>query len=119
MPNLHAAIVLTASAATLCVSASAMAAADFPAIVRDILESQTDGPLSQMGPAKRSAMTDCVVASLAPLPTGQKRYIVEGQTFEEQERRFGKVVYDNHAEWEHNIAKACADIALKDDAAFD
>lgn len=117
MLNLHPTIVLTAYAALLA-GAEPVAAADFPTVVEEILDNQTDGPLAKMNTAKRRAMTDCVVAALEPLAKGKKRYIVEGADFDEREHRFGKVVYENHAEWQKKIADACAQIALKDDAAF-
>jgi hypothetical protein len=117
MRNLQSAIVLTAST-FLGGPAPALAADDFPSVVEEILDGQTDGPLAQMGPAKRRTMTECVIDALAPLARGKKRYVVEGADFEEREQRFGKVVYENHAEWQKKIADACAQIALKDDATF-
>ncbi len=116
MPISRTAIVLAAS--TAFAAGAAAASSDFPTIVRHILESQTTGPLADMSASKRSAMIDCVVGALQPLPKGKKRYIVEGGDFDEQERRFGLMVYDNHAEWEQNIAGACAGIALRDDDTF-
>jgi hypothetical protein len=117
MPNLRFALVLAAAAA-LCGAGKALAATDFPTVVRQILDSQTDGPLSQMSAKKRRAMTDCVVASLEPLPRGKKRFIVEGANFEQQEHRFGQVVDEDNAKWRQNIARACAEIAVEEDGAF-
>lgn len=118
MPSLRTAIIVAASAAAFAGSGRAAAAADFPTVVREILDSQTDGPLAQMGAAKRRVMTDCVVASLEPLPKGKKRFIVEGANFEEREHRFGQVVDEDNAKWRQNIAKACAEIAVEDESAF-
>jgi hypothetical protein len=97
---------------------TALAANDFPTVVRAILESQTDGPLSQMPPRTRSSVIDCVVATLDGLPSGRKRFIVEGGDFEEQEDRFGQVVDDNHAEWRQKLAAACAETALNTGQGF-
>lgn len=88
------------------------AAADFPSIVSEILRHQTDGPISRMGPEKKSAMIDCVITALQPLPSGKKRFVQEGGSYEEREQRFGKVVQENRAEWKQKIAKACSKIAV-------
>ncbi len=117
MRNLHPTILLTAYAALLA-GAEPAAAADFPTVVEEILDNQTDGPLARMAPAKRRAMTSCVVAALEPLASGKKRFVLEGSDFEEREHRFGRVVDENHAEWRQKIARACSQIALKDDSAF-
>ncbi len=87
-------------------------AADFPTVVRAILNSQTEGRLAQMGTNQRTAMTNCVIATLNGLPSGKKRLIVEGANLDEQEHRFGQVVMENHAEWKQKIARACASIAM-------
>ncbi len=110
-PRRTAAAMISLGAALLG-GAAVAAADDFSKVVRQILDSQTTGPLSEMDTATRSAMTDCVVTTLQGLPKGIKRFVVEGQNFGEQTERFGKVVYDDHAKWERNIARACADIAL-------
>jgi len=86
-------------------------AADFPTVVRSILDRQTDGPLSEMDAAKRLEMTDCVIQTLSALPEGQQRKIVEGKDLEEQEHLFGQVVDENHAQWRQTIAKECGHIA--------
>jgi hypothetical protein len=49
---------------------------------------------------------------LAKLLKAKQRYSVEGESNEERETRFGKVVQENRAEWKQNIAKACSKIAL-------
>jgi hypothetical protein len=87
-------------------------AATFPGVVRQILDSQTDGRLARMGPDQRSRMTDCVISTLSGLPNGQKRYIVEGSTLDEQQDRFGEVVEADRAKWKQAIAKACSSIAM-------
>ena len=87
-------------------------AASFPAVVRAILDGQTDGRLAKMGPSQRARMTDCVIATLAALPAGKKRFIVEGANLDEQEHRFGEVVQEDRAKWKQKIASACASIAL-------
>ncbi len=91
---------------------SAEAAADFPSTVAEILNGQTDGPMSRMNPQKKSAMIQCVNGVLAGLPNGQKRYVLEGTDFQDREQRFGKVVLANRAEWKQKIAEGCAKIAL-------
>jgi hypothetical protein len=37
---------------------------------------------------------------------------MEGAELQEQERRFGKVVFENRAEWLQKIAGACASVAI-------
>ncbi len=96
-------------------SSTAAQAADFPKVVRSILDSQTTGRLATMGPGKRARMTDCVISTLNGLPNGKKRYIVEGGTLDQQEHRFGEVVQENHAQWKQEIARACAQIAMGKD----
>jgi hypothetical protein len=87
-------------------------AAEFPAVVRAILNSQTDGRLASMGTSQRARMTDCVVAALSGVPNGRKRFVVEGKDLDEQEHRFGQVVLENQAQWKKAIARACASIAM-------
>lgn len=101
-----------AALAALLAAGVPASAADFPTVVREILAKQTTGPLTEMSPAKRSAMTDCVVQTLGALPNGKKRLITEGADFETREHAFGKVVDENHAEWRKKIAKACSEIAV-------
>jgi len=91
------------------------AGADFPSVVRAILDSQTTGRLASMGPGKRARMTNCVIAALSGVPNGKKRYIVGGKDLDEQEHRFGEVVQENHAEWKQAIARACSSIAMGQD----
>ena len=101
-------------AASLAVGAAPDAlAASFPAVVRAVLDSQTDGRLAKMGPEQRGRMTDCVIATLAGLPSGKKRYIVEGASLDEQQDRFGEVVQEDRAKWKQKIAHACSKIALE------
>jgi hypothetical protein len=87
-------------------------AATFPGVVRQILDSQTDGRLARMGPNQRARMTDCVISALSGLPNGQKRYIVDGSTLDEQQDRFGEVVEADRAKWKQAIARACSSIAM-------
>lgn len=94
--------------------AAPASAAEFPSVVRAILDYQTDGPLAEMNPAKRAQMTACVIDTLAALPSGLKRRIVEGKDLEDQERRFGQVVDADHAKWRQTIARACGQIAVED-----
>ena len=106
IPTVFMALVLTASPA---------AAASFPAVVRAILDAQTDGRLAKMGGDRRARMTDCVIASLAGLPGGKKRFIVEGASLDEQEDRFGQVVQEDRAKWKQHIARSCSRIAIESD----
>jgi hypothetical protein len=108
------ATVLTLLVAILA-GATAANAAEFPTVVRAILDSQTTGRLAAMSPDKRVRMTDCVIATLNGLPSGKKRYIVEGKNLDEQEDRFGQVVDEDNAKWRQNIARACASIAMGQD----
>jgi hypothetical protein len=87
-------------------------AAGFPTVVRAVLDGQTTGRLAQMDSDQRAQMSDCVIATLAGLPAGKKRYIVEGASFDEQEHRFGEVVQEDRAKWKQKIASACGKIAL-------
>jgi hypothetical protein len=89
------------------------AAASFPAVVRAVLDAQTDGRLASMGPDQRARMTDCVIAALAGLPGGKKRYIAEAASLDEQTDRFGEVVQEDRAKWKQKIAAACSEIALE------
>ena len=91
--------------------AAPAAAADFPSVVRAILDSQTDGPLTEMDASKRAEMTDCVIQTLSALPEGLQREIVEGKDLEEQEHAFGRVVDADHAKWRQTIARECGHIA--------
>ena len=101
-----------AIAATLLIAAAAPAtAADFNAVVRAILDHQTDGPLADMEAPRRAKMTSCVVETLQALPSGFKRKIVEAGNLDAQEHAFGQVVDDNHAKWRQTIAKSCGHIA--------
>ena len=84
----------------------------FAATVTEILNGQTEGRISEMGPERKQAMIDCVNIVLEPLPNGRKRYIVAGETFEAREERFGEVLFENRAEWVQAIASGCASIAL-------
>ena len=94
-------------------------AQDFSALVDNILRQQVEGPISVMGEAKKAAMIACVNAVLKALPKGRKRFITQGEDFDERERRFGKVLYDNRAEWVQKIAGGCASIALKSEESFE
>ena len=91
--------------------ATPAAAADFPTVVRSILDHQTDGPLTEMDGDKRAEMTSCVIQTLSALPQGLQRKIVEGKDLEEQEHLFGQVVDADHAKWRQTIAKECGHIA--------
>ena len=106
IPTVFIALVLIASPA---------AAASFPAVVRAILDAQTDSRLAKMSGERRSRMTDCVIASLAGLPGGKKRFIVEGASLDEQEHRFGEVVQEDRAKWKQHIAASCSKIAIESD----
>lgn len=92
--------------------AAPAAAADFPTVVRAILDHQSEGPLTEMDGATRKKMTDCVVTTLDALPSGLKRKITEGRTLEDQEHAFGQVVDAEHAKWRQTIAKQCGHIAV-------
>ena len=94
-------------------AAPAASAASFPTVVRSVLDGQTTGRLAQMDTDQRGQMTDCVIASLAGLPAGKKRYIVEGASPDEQEHRFGEVVQEDRAKWKQKIASACGKIAMQ------
>jgi hypothetical protein len=72
--------------------ASGASAAEFSTVVRQILDNQTDGPLTEMDSDKRAEMTSCVIDTLQGLPSGLQRRIVEAGDLEAQEDEFGKVV---------------------------
>ena len=99
--------------ASLLIAAPAALAADFPTVVRSILDHQADGPLTEMDASKRAEMTDCVIQTLSALPEGLQRKIVEGKDLEEQEHLFGQVVDADHAKWRQTIAKQCGHIATE------
>ena len=96
----------------ICLLHGTAAAQDFPAVVTEILKAQTDGPISEMGETKKAAVIDCVNKVLVDMPNGKKRHVLEGTDLKDRERRFGKVMKENHAEWEQNVARACADVAM-------
>jgi hypothetical protein len=106
---------LSISIVMMALIAPPAAAASFPAVVRAILDAQTDGRLAKMGGDRRARMTDCVIASLAGLPGGKKRFIVEGVSLDEQGDRFGEVVQEDRAKWKQHIAQSCSRIALESD----
>jgi hypothetical protein len=106
-----AALMVTASLAIG--AAPGALAASFPTVVRAVLDAQTDGRLAKMGRDQRARMTDCVIATLAGLPGGKKRYIVEGTSLDEQQDRFGEVVQEDRAKWKQKIAAACSKIAVE------
>ena len=93
-------------------AAPAAMASSFPSVVRAVLNGQTTGRIAEMGPDQRAQMTDCVVATLAGLPAGKKRYVAEGASLDEQTDRFGEVVQEDRAKWKQKIASACGKIAL-------
>jgi hypothetical protein len=107
----HRLACLGAVAATLLLSSGPASAADFPTVVRNILNHQSDGPLAEMEPDRRAEMTSCVIDTLGALPSGLKRRIVEAGSLEDQEHEFGRVVDDNHAKWRQTIARTCGHIA--------
>lgn len=84
----------------------------FASVVTEILQAQTDGPLGRMSPQKKAAMIGCVNKTLADMPNGKKRYVLEGTDYEDREHRFGKVVLENRAEWKQKIARGCSSIAV-------
>src|SRR5882724_483624 len=93
--------------ALLAVGAAPAAWADsFPTVVRAVLDGQTSGRLAEMDSGQRAEMTDCVIATLAGLPAGRKRYVTEGAGFADQQHRFGEVVQENRAQWKQKIASA-------------
>lgn len=87
----------------------------FPPVVAEILSGQAEGPISEMNHQHKQAMIKCVNGVLKPLARGKKRFIVAGEDYEEREKRFGKVLYENRAEWVQAIARGCADTALSRD----
>ena len=106
-------IALLSIGAALSLSAVPAQGADFPTVVRAILDNQADGPLTEMQPDQRARMTDCVIETLSALPDGMKRKIVDAGDLEAQEHAFGQVVDENHAKWRQTIAKSCGDIATE------
>jgi hypothetical protein len=112
----YARIALSAGVSLLSATAAADVRSDFSSVVAQILMSQTQGPLSEMSDAKRVRMVQCINRVLDGLPKGKKRYVLEGGSLGEQERRFGKVVFENRAEWIQKIAGGCARIAIGADA---
>jgi hypothetical protein len=105
-------IVLAVAAFGLCQAPSTSSADSFSDVVAEILRSQTTGMISELNDAAKTALIGCVNGVLEGLPNGQKRYILQGDGFSEQESRFGKIVQQNHAEWKQKIAGACASVAL-------
>lgn len=101
-----------AGLALLPAAASADLRAEFSGVVSEILMSQTTGAMSLMSDEKKLRVVACVNTVLADLPKGKKRYILEGAELAEQERRFGKVVFENRAEWLQRIARSCASVAI-------
>lgn len=91
--------------------ASLASANDFPTVVTEILNSQTDGPISQMAGEQKQSMIDCVNGVLTDLPKGRKDHILEGTSLEERERRFGIVLHENRAEWMQKVSQGCSSIA--------
>jgi len=96
----------------LSIAATPAAAAGFPAVVRAILNAQTDGRIANMGPDQKARMIDCVISALNGVPNGQKRNVAEGATLDEQTDRFGDLVNADRAKWKQAIAKACSSIAM-------
>jgi hypothetical protein len=94
------------------IGATPTSAADFPTVVANILNAQTDSRLASLDAARKQQMVDCVNGVLSKLPNGKKRFVVEGASFAEQESRFGQVVKENRAEWEQKIARGCASIVV-------
>jgi len=90
-------------------------AAEFPDVVEEILSSQTEGPMSELQGQKKVRMIECVNRVLVDLPKGRKRYVLEGSDYDEREKRFGKVMFENHAEWQQRLARGCADTSLSKD----
>jgi hypothetical protein len=86
--------------------------ADFSSVVTQILMRQTQGPLSEMSDSKRLRMVHCINNVLDDLPKGKKRYVLDGSNLREQERRFGRIVFENRAEWIQKIAGGCARVAM-------
>ena len=113
MPNTACRIAFLSIATVACLMAAPASAADFSTVVRNILDHQSDGPLTEMEPERRARMTDCVIQTLSALPSGLQRKIAEGKDLEEQEHLFGQVVDENHAKWRQTIAKSCGDIATE------
>ena len=115
----------TLSLFALCVGAAPAAAQDppmsvanFPEVVTEILEGQKEGRISEMAPPQKRQMISCVNQALSGMPNGYKRYVLQGTTFDEREKRFGTVLYENHAQWVQEIAHKCAGIAMEHDDDF-
>jgi len=113
MRRLNAFLLLAALGPAVPAGISAAAAADFPTVVTNILNAQSDGALAKMGAAQKGRMIACVNRVLEALPGGKKRFVVEGASLDDQEHRFGQVVMENRAEWKQTIAKGCSRIALQ------
>jgi hypothetical protein len=96
----------------LCQAPSTSSADSFTDLVSEILRSQTTGMISELNDTTKTALISCVNGVLEDLPNGQKRYILQGEDYTDQESRFGKIVQQNHAEWKQKIAGACASVAL-------
>lgn len=103
----------TAAALLVLISATSTFAADFPTVVANIMNAQTDSRIASLDAARKQEMIACVNGVLSKLPNGKKRFVVEGASFAEQESRFGQVVKENRAEWEQKIARACASIVVR------
>ena len=104
--------ILRLACGLLAIAPLPVAADNFTTVVTEILDRQSAGPLSLMSDEQRQAMTACVSGVLADLPEGRKRDIVDGGSFEEREARFGKALYENHAEWLQKVAGGCAALAF-------
>jgi hypothetical protein len=103
--------VLIAVAAALA-APTALAAADFPSAVEQVLMNQRDGPVSRLSEDKKRELISCVNGVLADLPAGKKRFVAEAVDYDELEDRFGDVVMENRAEWKKKIARGCAHIVV-------
>lgn len=90
----------------------AVAGANFPSAVEQILLNQQSGPVSRLSTEKKHELIACVNDVLAALPNGKKRFVIEAQSYAELEDRFGKVVMENRAEWKQKIARDCAHIVV-------
>ena len=102
-------------AAALCFAQTvSWAASDFPTAVSEILNNQTDGPISEMQGDKKQAMIDCVNGVLADLPDLSKNYILKGASYEERESRFGQVVTEHENQWRKKITAGCSEVAMSD-----
>jgi len=106
--------ILSAAAAVLMLGsfAAPAAAANFGAVVEQVLMNQQDGRVGQLSADKKRELVSCVNKVLAKLPAGKKRYVAEATSFDQMQDRFGEVVMENRAEWKQKIAKSCAKIAM-------